>query len=87
MPKILDKFYKLHKFEDPNIDFQISDVDDTATPNFYGFTAVEGCWMIIKEVINDGSPNTYGYVFGKSDYDFSVREGLTYVRVDQTLGV
>lgn len=45
--------------------FQIADIDDDATPNYYGFERLDGKWYILKE---DTSAKTYRYRSGASGY-------------------
>ena len=44
-------------------DYKINDVDDDASPNYYGFTDKDENWYILKETISPGA-NTYRYEKG-----------------------
>lgn len=59
--------------------YKISDIDDDASPNYYGFIDKDGNWYIIKETISAGN-NTYRYIKGSSDYttNWTGRAGLSY---------
>ena len=52
--------------------YRISDIDDDATPNYYGFLKADGSWYILKETVSAGA-NTYRYVAGSSGYNWSNR--------------
>lgn len=57
--------------------FVISDIDDAASPNYYGFLGSAGEWYILKE---DTTAKTYRYCRGTSDYTtaWTGRVGLSY---------
>lgn len=49
------------------VGYQISDKDDDASPNYYGFLDASGAWYIMKETILAGN-DSYRYVKGDSGY-------------------
>jgi hypothetical protein len=57
--------------------YRVSDIDDDATPNYYGFVDASGAWYIMKE---DTTAKTYRYLGGRSDYttNWTNRASLTY---------
>jgi hypothetical protein len=57
----------------------ISDKDDDATPNYYGFVDKDGNWYILKETVSAGA-DTYRYAKGTTGYTtaWTGRAGLTY---------
>ncbi len=57
--------------------YKVSDIDDDASPNYYGFIEKSGAWYILKE---DTSAKTYRYVGGRSAYttNWTNRASLTY---------
>jgi len=59
--------------------YVISDKDDDASPNYYGFVNADGGWYILKETVSAGA-DTYRYIKGDSDYttNWTGRAGLTY---------
>lgn len=59
--------------------YQITDKDDDASPNYYGFTDKIGSWYILKETVSAGA-DTYRYVSGSSGYttNWTNRASLTY---------
>ena len=59
--------------------YKITDKDDDATPNYYGYTDKDGNWYILKEVVSPGA-DTYRYAKGTSDYttNWTGRAGLSY---------
>lgn len=59
--------------------YKISDTDDDASPNYYGFVKTDGNWYILKETLVAGA-NTYRYIKGDSGYatNWTGRTGLTY---------
>lgn len=44
-------------------EYAISDTDDDAEPNYFGYIKADGAWYILKE-----ESNTYRYVAGSSAY-------------------
>lgn len=44
--------------------YKVADVDDTASPKYYGFTTKDGYWYILKNT----SDTTFRYVRGTSEY-------------------
>jgi len=61
--------------QDPLAKYKISDTDDDAEPNYFGFVTTDGKWYILKE-----ENKTYRYIFGTEDYstNWTGRAGLTY---------
>ena len=57
--------------------FNISDKDDDATPNYYGFTKPDGSWYILKETVSAGN-DSYRYEYGLSAYPWANRATQTY---------
>ena len=57
--------------------YKVSDVDDDASPNYFGFMDAAGAWYILKE---DTTAKTYRYIAGKTDYttNWTNRASLTY---------
>ena len=47
--------------------YKITDKDDDASPNYYGFTKPDGSWYILKETVSAGA-DTYRYAVGTSAY-------------------
>ena len=62
---------------DPLAKYKFADLDDDASPNYYGATDSEGNWYILKE---DTSAKTLRYATGDSDYttNWTGRVSLTY---------
>jgi hypothetical protein len=60
-------------------DYFISDKDDDASPNYYGFVKKDGNWYILKETVSAGA-DTYRYFKGVADYatNWTNRVGLSY---------
>lgn len=60
-------------------DYIISDKDDDASPNYFGFLKKDGSWYIMKETVSAGA-DTYRYAKGTTDYttNWTGRVGLTY---------
>ena len=52
---------------DPLASYKISDKDDDASPNYFGFTKADGSWYILKETVSAGA-DTYRYAAGSSSY-------------------
>ena len=61
------------------VGYKINDVDDDASPNYYGFTDKGGKWYILKETISAGA-NEYRYAKGATGYttNWTGRAGLSY---------
>jgi hypothetical protein len=59
--------------------YVISDKDDDASPNYYGFVDKDENWVILKETISPGN-DTYRYVKGSGNYstNWANRTTLTY---------
>lgn len=59
--------------------YRISDKDDDASPNYYGFVNADGAWYILKETVSAGA-DTYRYAAGSSDYttNWTNRASLSY---------
>ena len=47
--------------------YMICNKDDDGTPNYYGFEAADGSWIIIKETVSAGA-DVYAYDSGSSGY-------------------
>lgn len=47
--------------------YKISDKDDDASPNYFGFVNADGAWYILKETVSAGA-DTYRYAAGSSSY-------------------
>jgi len=47
--------------------YTICNKDDDATPNYYGFEAADGSWIIIKETVSAGA-DVYAYESGTTGY-------------------
>ena len=62
---------------DPLAKYKFADLDDDASPNYYGATDSEGNWYILKE---DTSAKTLRYATGDEDYatNWTGRVGLSY---------
>lgn len=56
--------------------YMICNKDDDGTPNFYGFEAADGSWMIIKETVSAGA-DVYEYNSGTSGYAAAWAIGTT----------
>ena len=69
------------------VGYEITDVDDDASPNYYGYVDAEGNWYIMKEVVSAGA-NTYRYASGTSGYTtaWTGRAGLSYNYYDVEFG-
>jgi virulence-associated protein VapD len=67
------------KLEDPLTPYKITDKDDDASPNYFGFTKKDGSWYIMKETVSAGA-DTYRYVAGTEDYttNWTNRASLSY---------
>jgi hypothetical protein len=65
--------------EDPLTPYKITDKDDDASPNYFGFTKKDGSWYIMKETVSAGA-DTYRYVAGTEDYttNWTNRASLSY---------
>jgi len=61
--------------------YAISDKDDDASPNYFGFTDRDGNWYILKETINPGA-DTYRYATGSSNYTTNWTNRATTVVYD-----
>ena len=63
----------------PTSNYKISDKDDDASPNYYGFLNASGGWYIMKEIVSAGA-DTYRYIKGSSDYttNWTNRASLSY---------
>ena len=61
--------------------YSISEIDDDASPNYYGFERSNGAWYILKETISPGA-NTYRYAAGSSDLATSWGNRATTVTYD-----
>lgn len=63
--------------EDVLAKYRIADVDEADDPKYYGFAAVDGSWLIMRET---EVPNAFRYCRGDSDYstNWTGRAGLTY---------
>lgn len=62
----------------PNLgSFLVTDMDEGATVSYFGYTSLNGAWMIKKL---DTSAGTVLYAFGTDDYDSSwaTRASLAY---------
>lgn len=59
--------------------YSISDVDDDASPNYYGFVDSAGNWFIMKETVAVGN-TTYRFINGTSGYatNWTNRASLSY---------
>jgi len=59
--------------------YMITNKDDDATPNYYGFVAADESWYIIKETVSAGA-DTYDYDSGETNYstNWDSRSSLTY---------
>ena len=59
--------------------YMICNKDDDGTPNYYGFEAVDGSWIILKETVSAGA-DTYQYDSGTSSYstNWTNRASLSY---------
>ena len=54
-------------FSNPLGDYAISDKDDDASPNYYGFVDKDGNWYIMEETVVAGA-DTYRYIKGATGY-------------------
>ena len=65
--------------EDRLASYRTADVDEDASPNYYGFLNTHGRWYILKETLATGA-NTYRYVAGQSGYaaKWTSRVSLSY---------
>lgn len=65
--------------KDPLAKYKIADTDDDASPNYFGFTDIDGNWYILKETVSAGA-NTYRYAAGTSSYatNWTNRASLSY---------
>jgi hypothetical protein len=63
--------------QDPFAKYKFADLDDDASPNYYGATDVSGNWYILKE---DTTAKTLRYATGDSDYptNWTGRVALSY---------
>ena len=64
------------------INYQISDLDESSDPKYYGHLSNEGSWLIIE--FNE-SAGTLRYIEGDSDYttNWTNRAALTYSYYNQ----
>jgi len=78
-PATEDKQDDIIAIQDPLANYKWADVDDDASPNYYGAVDKDGNWFILKETISAGA-NTYRYVAGTSNYttNWTNRDSLTY---------
>lgn len=60
--------------------YVVSDKDDDASPNYFGYVDRQGNWYIMKETVNPGA-DTYRFVGGTGDYttNWTNRAILTYL--------
>jgi hypothetical protein len=67
------------KLSDNLSNYKISDKDDDASPNYYGFIDKDGNWYILKFTESAGA-DTFLYCKGTSGYttNWTSRAGLTY---------
>lgn len=56
--------------------FQVSDIDESGDPKYYGFINNKGAWYILK----DTGGTTFRYIKGDTNYttNWTSRSGLTY---------
>ena len=73
-----DTTFKYHVHGLPDVNFEIANEDLAGDPQYFGYLAYNGSWIIQKRVIATG---IYTYCAGTSDYaaSFVARAGLTYV--------
>ena len=59
--------------------YVLSDKDDDASPNYYGYVNKDGEWYVMKETILAGADN-YRFAKGAADYitNYTNRAGLSY---------
>jgi hypothetical protein len=59
--------------------YVLSDKDDDASPNYYGYVDKDGNWYIMKETVSAGN-DTYRFIKGSSDYttNWTNRISLSY---------
>lgn len=69
-----DYIHGIRDIDDVLAGYKIADVDDDASPNYYGFVDREGNWFILKETIAAGA-NTYRYCKGTKNYDTALTGG------------
>jgi len=81
-PSTEDKQDDIITNQDPLAKYKWADVDDDASPNYYGAVDKDGNWFILKEVISAGA-NTYRYCKGASGYE-TVITGAWATRASQT---
>lgn len=69
----------LSSYQDILASYKISDKDDDASPNYFGFTKADGSWYILKETVSAGA-DTYRYAAGSSSYttNWTNRASLSY---------
>ncbi|MFC1808848.1 hypothetical protein ACFL3D_01840 [Candidatus Omnitrophota bacterium] len=82
--KLHDFHYKYHDEGDAVIDFEISDADEAAaSPQYAGYLAPTGAWIITKITIDAGITNIR-FATGKEDYstNWTGRAALSYGYLD-----
>lgn len=59
--------------------YVVSDKDDDASPNYYGYVNADGYWYIMKETVSAGA-DTYRFAKGTSGYttNWTNRASLSY---------
>lgn len=65
----------------PTDGYNITEIDDSSTPIYYGYVNKDGAWFIIKE----GSDGTYRYAKGSSGFstNWTNRSSLSYGYFDE----
>lgn len=74
---IRDFNFVLHRQGENSVTFMPSGLDDSADPEYYGFVADNGAWVIMQK---SSATKIIKYCFGKSDFEtnWSNRGSLTY---------
>ncbi len=68
-----------NKYVDPLNGYRPCDIDETASPFYYGLTKASGEWYIMQET-KTGSVSAYRYIKGENDYatNWTGKAGLSY---------
>lgn len=82
LAKAIDKIgstYSLRVTSSDLAGYTLSDKDDDASPNYYGYLAKDGSWYIMKETVVAGA-DTYRFIKGASGYttNWTNRASLSY---------
>jgi len=77
--QVFDWNFTYHNKGGNDIGFMASDIDESASPYYYGFVSHDGRWMIMEK-----TDTTVRYLMGQADYKtattgaWATRAALTY---------